>query len=122
MAIDGNHLSNLQFLPFYAIHKLFQSGNLVFEYVCGFESRNIVSRDNECGVLADVACGLLSSGLHDEGAEATGLYVFTVCEAVLDNGHELFDNSNNRCLVDAGCLCDFIRYFCFSHKCFRLGV
>ena len=66
MAIDGNHLSDHQFLPFYAIHKLFQSGNLVFKYVCGFESRNIVSRDNECSVLADVAGGLLGSLFHNE--------------------------------------------------------
>lgn len=38
--------------------------DFLFEAVGGFESRNVVSRDNECGVLADVAGGLLRSLLH----------------------------------------------------------
>ena len=36
------------------------------EAVGGFESRNVVSRDNECGVLADVAGGLLGSLFDDK--------------------------------------------------------
>ena len=74
-----------------------------------------MSRNNECSVLADVAGGLLGSLLDDERTEATKIYVFAVSEAVLYNGHELFDNGNDSGLVNAGCLCDFIRYFCFSH-------
>ena len=66
MTIDGNHLSNHQFLPFYAIHILFQSENLVFEYVCRFECRDVVNRYNNSGVLADVAGGLLGSLFHNE--------------------------------------------------------
>lgn len=53
-----------------------------FEAVCGFERRNVVSRNNECGVLADVTCGLLGTGLDDERAETSEIYIFAVCEAV----------------------------------------
>lgn len=97
-------------------------GNFLFEAVGGFESRDVVSRDNECGVLADVTGGFLRSLLDDEASEATEIYVFAVCEAVLHNGHELLNNGNNRSLVDAGCLCDFTRYFCFSHFCIALNL
>ena len=90
-------------------------GNFLFETVCRFESRDVVSRKYDSGVLTDVAGCLLGPLLHDKTSESTEIYVFAVCEAVLHNGHELFDNGNNRTLVDAGCLCDFTRYFCFSH-------
>ena len=68
-----------------------------------------MSRDNECGILADVSRSLLSTSLDNERAEATEIYVFVVCEIVLHNGHELFDYGNNRSLVDVGCFCDFTR-------------
>ena len=45
-------------------------GDFLFEAVGGFESRNVVSRDNECGVLADVAGGLLGSLLLHIPGEA----------------------------------------------------
>ena len=99
LAMDGNHLSDHQFLPFYSTHKLFQSGNLVIEYFCRFESRNIVSRDNECGVLADVARSLLGTGLDDKRTEAAEINVFSVCEASLNNCHKLFDNGNDLSLI-----------------------
>lgn len=78
--------------------------DFLFEAVGWFESRNVVSRNNECGILADVAGCLLSTGLDDERTKATEIYVFPVCEAVLHNGHELFDYGNNGSLVDASCL------------------
>ena len=89
-------------------------GDYLFECVGGFERWNVVSWNNECGVLADVAGCLLGTGLDDERTEATEIYVFTVCEAVLDNGHKLFDNGNNRSFVNAGCFCDFTCYFCLE--------
>lgn len=89
--------------------------DFLFEGVGGFECRDIMLRDYEGRVLTDVAGGLLCTGLDDERAEATEIYVFAVCKAVLDNGHKLFDYGNNGRFVDACCLCDFIRYFCFSH-------
>ena len=89
--------------------------DFLFEGVCGFESRNIVSRNDDGRVLADVAGGLFGTGLDDERSEATEIHVFAVRKTVLDNSHELFDYGNNRSLVDAGCLCDFTRYFCFCH-------
>ena len=97
-------------------------GDFFFEAVGGFESRNVVSRDNDSGVHADVAGGLFGSLFDDEASESTEIYIFAVCEAVLHNGHELFDNGNNRRLVNAGCLCDFTRYFCFSHFCIALNL
>ncbi len=82
-----------------------------------------MGRDNERGVLADVAGGLFCTGLDYERTEATEIHVFAVRKAVLDNGHKLFDNGNNRRLVDAGCLCDFTRYICFSHfSCITLNL
>lgn len=90
-------------------------GNFLFEAVGGFECRNVVSRNNQSGILADVAGGLFGSLLDDEASEATEIHVFAVCEAVFHNGHKLFDNGHNRSLVNAGCLCDFTRYFCFCH-------
>lgn len=44
------------------------------------------------------------------------IYVFAVSKAVLNNGHKLFDDGNNRKSVGAGCLCGFTRYFCFCHN------
>ena len=73
-----------------------------------------MSRNNYGSVLADVASCFLCTGLDDERAEASEIHVLTVCETVLHYGHELFDYGNNRSLLDAGCFCDFSRYFCFS--------
>lgn len=73
-------------------------GDFLFEAVGGFECRDIVSRNNESGVLADVPGGFLCAGLDDERAEATEIHVFTVCEAVFHNGHELFDNGTTAAL------------------------
>lgn len=97
-------------------------GDFFLEAVSEFESGYIVSRNNECGVLADVAGCFLSTGLDDERTEATEIYVLAVCETILHYGHELFDNGNNRSLVDAGCFCNFTRYFCFSHFCTVLNL
>ena len=66
--------------------------------------------DNGC-VLADVSGGFLCTGHYDERTKASEIHVFAVRNAVLDNSHKLFDTGNNRSLVDAGCLCDFTRYF-----------
>ena len=76
-------------------------GNFLFETFGGFECRDIVSRNNECGILADVAGCLLSTDFDDERTEATEIYVFAMCEAVLHNGHKLFDNGNDSGLVNA---------------------
>ncbi len=54
-----------------------------------------MSRNNQGGVLADVTRGLLCSLLDDKATKASEIYVFTMCETVLHNGHELFDNGNN---------------------------
>ena len=69
----------------------------------------------ESCVLAYVAGGLLCSLLYDEGAEATEIHILAMSEAVLYYGHELFHYGEDRSLIDAGCLSDFVYYFCFSH-------
>lgn len=90
-------------------------GDFLFEAVGGFECRNIVSRNNECGVLADVAGCLLGTGLYYERTKTTEIYVFTVYETILHHGHKLFDYGNNRTLVNAGCFSYFACNFCFCH-------
>ena len=57
-------------------------GDFFLEAVSEFESGYIVSRNNECGVLADVAGCFLSTGLDDERTEATEIYVLAVCETI----------------------------------------
>lgn len=52
-----------EMVVFDLIHLL---GDFLFEAVSGFESRNVVSRDNKSGVLADVAGGLLCPLFDDE--------------------------------------------------------
>lgn len=74
------------------------------EAVSGFERRDVVSRDNYRGVLADVAGCFLRSLLDDKRPKATEVHVLTMCEAVLHHCHELFDYGNNGSLVDASCL------------------
>lgn len=74
-----------------------------------------MSRDDEGGVLADVAGCLLGAGLYDEGAEAAKIHVLSMCEAFFHNGHELLDHRENRGLVDASCLGYLVNYICFSH-------
>ena len=54
-------------------------GNFLLEAVGGFESRNVVGRDDECGVLADIAGGFLGTGLDDKRNEAAEINVFSVC-------------------------------------------
>ncbi len=76
------------------------------EYFCGFECRNVVSRNKDSGVLADVTGGFFRSLLDDETSESTEIYILAVCEAVLYHGHKLFNDGNNSSLVNAGCLCD----------------
>ena len=103
----------LQDYPFQFLLPLFC--NFFLERIGRLKCRNVMSRNNQGGVLADVTRGLLCSLLDDKATKASEIYVFTMCETVLHNGHELFDNGNNCGLVDAGCLCDFTRYFCLSH-------
>lgn len=86
-----------------------------FEAVSGFESRDVVSRNNYGDVLAYVAGSLFGSLLDYERTESTEINIFAVCETVFHNCHKLFNNGNNSSLVDSGCLRDFTRYFCFSH-------
>ena len=63
---------------------------LVHELTTGLESGNVVSGDDQCGVLCDVACGLLSALLQNEATEATKEYGLALNEALLDACHQTF--------------------------------
>ena len=43
-----------------------------------------MGRDDDGGVLADVAAGLLSAFLHDEAAKTTEIDIFALGEALFD--------------------------------------
>lgn len=74
-----------------------------------------MGRNNDGGILTDVAGCLLRAGFHDERAESTEIHVLTMSETVPDHRHKLFDNSDNDRFVNAGCLSYFAGNFCFSH-------
>lgn len=80
-------------------------------------------RDDEGRVLTDVAGSLLGSLFDYKATKTTKIDIFAIGETVFYNGHKLFDNGNNRSLVDAGCFCDFTRYFCLLHfSCIALNL
>lgn len=114
VVIDHYIINGIFAILLYSLSILFRY--LFLETVGGFKCRDIVRRNYDSCVLGDVAGSLFGTGLDNERTEATEIYVFAVCKAVLDNGHELFDYGYNRSLVDAGRLCDFTRYFCFCHN------
>lgn len=53
-------------------------GDFLFEAVGGFECRDVVSRDNYRGVLADVPGCFLRSLLDDKRPKATEVHVLTM--------------------------------------------
>lgn len=89
--------------------------DFLLERVGWLERRNIMARYDDSCVLADVACGLLGTGLDDERAEATEIHVFAMREAVFYNSHKLFHNRENGRLIDAGCPRYLVNNICFSH-------
>lgn len=101
----------------YRWEKLVKLSDFVFEDGSGLEGRDVVSRNKQSSVLADITGGFLSTLLDDEAAEATEIYILTVGETILHHGHKLFDYCDNHSLVNAGCSCDFACDFCLCHFC-----
>jgi uncharacterized membrane protein YeaQ/YmgE (transglycosylase-associated protein family) len=99
-------------------------GNHFLESVAGLESGDFVSGDDDGGLLRDVACGLFGAFLNDEAAKTANVNIFTGGEALLYDIHEVFNYGEYVGLVNAGALCDFGSYFCFSHcsYSFMVGV
>lgn len=89
--------------------------DFVFEGVGGFECRDVVRRDDKCGILAEVASGFLGTDLYDKGTEATEIYVLAVCEAIFYDNHELLYHRENGRLVDARRFSYLVNYIYFSH-------
>lgn len=111
--LDMNRLNLYIRLFSVLFHDLFC--NFLLERVRRFESRNIVSRNNQGCILAYVAGCLLRTGLDDKRAEATEIDVLAMREAVFYNGHKLFYNRKHCGSISAGCPGDLVNYICFSH-------
>lgn len=111
--LDMNRLNLYIRLFSVLFHDLFC--NFLLERVGRFESRDIVSRNNQGCILAYVAGCLLCTGLDDKRAEASKIYILTMRKAVFYNGHKLFNNRENCGSISAGCPGDLVNYICFSH-------
>ena len=57
--------------------------HLVHEHLSGLESRNLVLGDNDDSVLADVAGGLLRTGLHDEATKSAKVNILAISQRIL---------------------------------------
>lgn len=98
--------------------------HLFHEHFCGLESGDFVLRDDDGGVLGDVAGGLFRACLYDERTKATEIYVFTMGKRVLHNFHELFNSSKNSGLFNTGGLGNLVYDVSFSHfiKLFNIVI
>lgn len=89
--------------------------NLVQESLGRFESGNVVSGNNNRGVLADVAASLFSATLDNEAAETSQINVFTTNHGILNGDHEFFNNGQNSHFFDTSLLGNRSYDFCFCH-------
>lgn len=81
----------------------------------GLERRNLVLRNDQSGVLGDVAGGLLSSALHYEAAEATEIHVLVLLQRFLHVLHERFYYYEDIRSVQACLFGNLGHNFCFCH-------
>jgi len=74
----------------------------VDEALAGLEGGEVVGLDNHCGVLGDVAGGLLGTMLDDEAAEATQIHILLVVSKTgTDFLHECLYNDGNFLRINA---------------------
>jgi len=99
------------------------SGCVLFEHgresLCRLEGGNVMLGDNQRGILADVACGLLGAFLHDEAAEAAKKYILATSKGLLHHDHESLNRVEDSTLVlpcELGNLVDnlLLSHFSFS--------
>ena len=117
-ALVRRHLVSFVFLTVWHSIKIFVVFLLldsVHEGLSRLEGRNLVGRDGDGDVLANITAGLLSSRLDDEATEASQIHVFTLGHGVLHNFHEILNNILDSTFLNAGLACDFSNDFCFSH-------
>ena len=117
-ALVRRHLVSFVFLTVWHNIKILQVVFLldsVHEGLSRLEGRNLVGRDGDGDVLANVATGLLGSRLDDEATKASQINVFALGHGVLHNFHEVFDNILDSTFFNASLACDFSNDFCFSH-------
>ena len=88
----------------------------VHKYLCGLESRDVVSRNGDGGMFGDIACGLLCAALDDEAAETTEINGLTGDEGTLDDLCKFLNNVKYLYFFNTGCFCNFTYDVCFSHN------
>ena len=119
LALVGRHLVSLVFLSvrhFKTTILLFYTlFNVVDESLSGLERRDVVSGDDDGGVLGDITTSLLSALLDDEAAESAEINVLTFGERLLDDIHKLFDGGLDGDFFDSGFLCNLCNNFCLCH-------
>ena len=81
----------------------------------GLESGNVVGRDDNGGVLADVTASLLGTFLHDEAAKTTQVDVLALGKALFDDSHKLLNGGLDGDFLDTGFLSYFSYDFCLCH-------
>ena len=77
---------------------------LILEVRTWLEGRDLVLRDDHCGILGDVSAGLSLSGLHFECAEASEINVLLLCKRALHCFHESFYHCAYCRVLDTGAL------------------
>ena len=89
--------------------------NSVHKGFSRLEGRDLVSRDGDSNVLADVTASLLSSYLDDEATEASQIHILALGHGVLNHFHEILNDILDSTFLNAGLACDFSNDFCFCH-------
>lgn len=90
--------------------------NGTYEYLGGFECRDIVCRDGHGCLLGDVSCSLLCPVLDDEATEATEVYGVAFDKGTFDAFHESFNNCLYGQFFNASRFGDFINYLSLCHN------
>ena len=125
LALVRSHLVSLMLLSVrhnYYFLKVFLFANLGNESLGWLESGDVVSGDDDGGVLRDVACGLLRAGLDGKATESTEINVLAVGQGVLYTLHEAFHYTLYLYSFDAGTFGNFIDDFSFGHDIYFFNI
>ena len=116
LALVCRHLVALMLLTVWHIinefKKLFALNH--FNKLVGWlESRNVVLRDNHCGLLGNILCGLCCAMLDDKASESTKIYRISLSKRLLHATHERFNYYEHCGLLKTGCLRNLVNDVCF---------
>lgn len=73
-------------------------------------------RNDDGGILGDIACRLFRTVFDDETAESTEEHLFPITHILFDGLHERFDDIQYILPVHTGPDRYFLYYFCFCHN------